>query len=147
MPAPEAREVVRLPRSRPHPPVYVRFGDWHPSERSRNYRTGDIEAGVSVVDTRWDRKNRQWDLQVDDSDGLADTLGGHFNERCRKLEEDRRVDPIWLVTGELVGVGGDGEPLLRSVRKVRRLCQRHVRIGALGLDGRRCGVIRTEEDC
>ncbi|MCS4088618.1 hypothetical protein [Rhizobium sp. BK176] len=34
----------------PERPVYLRIGDWHPSEVSRNYATGDTEAGVSVYD-------------------------------------------------------------------------------------------------
>ncbi|MDW9481848.1 hypothetical protein GOB57_24680 [Sinorhizobium meliloti] len=34
----------------PERPVYLRIGDWHPSKVSRNYSTGETEAGVSVYE-------------------------------------------------------------------------------------------------
>lgn len=82
---------------------YLRIGAWHPSEQSRNYATGDIEAGVSVYDL--------------DGQGRPIAPDGEWAEddlRDRLASDE----PKWLVEGDLVGEGHDGEPLLQNIRIV-----------------------------
>ena len=85
-------------------PVYLRIGDWHPSERSRNYGEGSTEAGVSVYDLATERSivvpaDGEWA-----SADLAHRL---------KLGLPRH-----LVQGDWIGCGGDGEPLLQKIVRV-----------------------------
>lgn len=84
--------------------IYLRIGRWDDSERSRNFATGEFEAGVSVYDldpagAPIDPGEGEWS-----ADDLRDRLAGD--------------DPKFLVTGDVVGEGGDGEPLLRNVRVI-----------------------------
>lgn len=78
--------------------VYLRFGRW--SARSYNHATGEKEAGVSVyparlvdgvIELNWD------ECQPADSRALRG--------RC-----------AFGVTGSFVGIGSDGEPLIRGVK-------------------------------
>jgi hypothetical protein len=91
-------------------PIYLRIGDWHSAETSRNYSTGDTEAGISVYD-------------IAPSGGI---ILPPENEWSRKdlLTRLRSGAPRHLVQGAWVGSGGDGEPLLRGI----------VRIGSWPLD-------------
>ncbi len=89
----------------PKQPVYLRIGDWHSSERSRNYARGETEAGVSVYDIGQDGNP-----VVGDGEWTAQDLADRLSSEA----------PKYLVQGEYVGVGGDGEPLLRNVRIVGR---------------------------
>ncbi len=88
----------------PERPVYLRIGDWHASERSRNYSIGDTEAGVSVYDLAPDGSivvpsEGEWSAQ-----DLADRL---------QLDQPRH-----LVQGDWVGCGGEGEPLLQNLVRI-----------------------------
>jgi hypothetical protein len=83
-------------------PVYLRVGDWHPSETSRNYAEGGTEAGVSVY--------RLHDGHPVTPEGDEESADIHA-----RLAGD---DPKHLVTGREVGTGAQGEPLLRDVRHV-----------------------------
>jgi hypothetical protein len=92
---------------------HVRFGDWHPSETSHNYATGGPEIGVSVFGAV--RKDGRWDLLLeryaeDDEDH------GDLYDTFVALTENIGRD-IFLVSGEFVGWGYDGDPLLRSLQK------------------------------
>lgn len=97
--------------------VYVRIGTWHPSETSRNYATGNIEAGVSVFDAV--KTNGKYRILLDhkhDPDGrLADTLSGLVAEIKRKASYALSGDPIYLVRGTHVGIGYDGDTLFKDL--------------------------------
>lgn len=87
----------------PERPVYLRIGDWHPSEVSRNYSTGDTEAGVSVYELA--------------RDGSIVVPEGEWS--AVDLSERLKLDlPRHLVQGEWVGCGGEGEPLLQRLVQV-----------------------------
>jgi hypothetical protein len=81
---------------KPGMPVYIRFGRW--SLRSHNAATREAEAGVSVY-LAW-IKDRVVYL---DPSVLCPSLRG----------QGRLVFPV---TGKLVGIGSDGEPVLRQVK-------------------------------
>jgi hypothetical protein len=97
--------------------LFVRFGTWHPSERSRNYARGGSEDGVSVYDVMWRPKDGRWDVRMpsesDNPWGPEDT----FWTLIKKAEAGE--DPIFVVRGDVVGVGHDGEPLIQHIAVVK----------------------------
>lgn len=132
------------PRARAH---FVRFGLWPADERSRNFVTGKREDGVSVYYA--EPHFSGWQAVVPEMnfyDGCP-YCGGVDAERCeacggtgkmdeldwqastepmdsynsRSRDHRRGLTPAFLVTGRLVGVGHDGEPLLCEVRELRQL--------------------------
>lgn len=102
--------------------VFLRFGTWHASESSRNYATGAIEAGVSVYEA-----TAKGEIFTISTTNLTHQGEDDLRYRLRKRPED---EPIFLVTGDEVGTGGDGEPLLRRVKIVRQLDPAHVRVSS-----------------
>jgi 8-oxo-dGTP pyrophosphatase MutT (NUDIX family) len=124
-----------------HPQVYLRFGAWPKDERSHNNVTGFKEEGVSVYDLdhhgdpkdpdehmgRWHEHDEscgpECDLDSYNEDYGNDTgeeMRGrvHRAERNRYNGTDRPSETGHLVTGDEVGVGHDGEPLLNNVKRV-----------------------------
>ena len=90
--------LLTRPRD-PARPTYLRIGDWDPAHPySHNYARGDIEAGVSVYDL--DPAGRP--VIPAESEWAGLDLRG-------RLASDA---PKYLVQGDLVGEGHDGEPLL-----------------------------------
>ena len=86
---------IVFPRSVPER-IYLRFGRW--SARSYNFSEQRQEIGVSVYHARL-------------CDGVA-YLHHYINADDRESLKGRCV---WAVTGTEVGIGSDGEPLLRNV--------------------------------
>jgi hypothetical protein len=85
----------------PERPIYLRIGDWHASEVSRNYSTGDMEAGVSVYELAPDGSI----IVPSEGEWSEADLFGRL-----KLDLARH-----LVQGDWVGCGGEGEPVLRNL--------------------------------
>jgi hypothetical protein len=88
----------------PERPVYLRIGDWHPSETSRNYATGDTEAGVSV-----------YDIWIDGSIIVPPEGERSETDLARRLALG---EPRHLVQGDWVGCGGEGEPVLKNIVRI-----------------------------
>jgi hypothetical protein len=89
---------VNWPKRRPEP-VFVRFGVWDTrANASLNWHTLSGEAGLSVY-----RGVLSDDLivSVDGREDVSPLVAGRF---------------AFAVTGRVVGVGSDGEPLLKGVR-------------------------------
>lgn len=87
---------------------YLRFGDVPEGERSFNHAEGTREDGVSVYDLHHGRP-------------AIDYISEHGNDLHDELEERLRGHrreglPAHVVTGDHVGFGHDGEPLLNNVR-------------------------------
>jgi 8-oxo-dGTP diphosphatase len=126
--------------------VYLRFGDWPHDERSFSPAGGYKEEGVSVydlddrgepsIDHGLDRRS-PWrhehdehcepdcDLErYDDEDAPDNDPRDEMQGRVRRAErnryygEDKPGDTGHLVKGDVSGVGYDGEPLLKNVRRV-----------------------------
>lgn len=117
--------------------LFLRFGTWHPSERSRNYARGGTEDGVSVYDVVWRAKEGRWDVRMppesDNPWGPEDT----FWTLIKKAEAGE--DPIYVVRGDVVGVGHDGEPLIRHIGVVEKVAAQDLMSSDLrwrGLDRR-----------
>lgn len=125
-----------------HPQVYLRFGKWPEDERSRNNVMGWKEDGVSVYDldhqgepkdpdagmSRWHDHDESCgpdcDLDSYNEEFASNDTGDEMRGRVRRAERNRArgsenpSDTGHLVTGHEVGVGHDGEPLLRNVKRV-----------------------------
>lgn len=123
-----------------HSGVYLRFGHWPADERSFSSAGGYYEDGVSAydldrhgdpaIDHGLDRTHvhdpeycdpEDCPLGIDDPDNDPKQ---EMQERRTRAERDRRYGSDspknvgHLVRGDLSGVGYDGEPLLRNVRRV-----------------------------
>jgi hypothetical protein len=79
---------------------YVRLGDLPSGGRSRNRATGGYEAGVSVFAAEITQSGR-WRPILD----TPQQVGSYLS----LLADDR---PAYRVYGEVVGTGGDGEPVM-----------------------------------
>jgi hypothetical protein len=119
--------------------VYLRFGDWPHDERSFSPAGGYHEEGVSVYDLDdrgepsidhgldrghvhdpgWCDENCRDHLENPDNDPREEMQGRvRRAERNRYYGEDKPGDTGHLVKGDVSGVGYDGEPLLKNVRRV-----------------------------
>lgn len=85
-------------------PLYIRYGNLPKDGRSTNYVTGRKEQGVSVYPAKYDLETGA--IVFDDAAGV-------YNPGTLVFLMDRTPR---LVTGQYVGTGSDGEPLLRRVR-------------------------------
>lgn len=90
--------------------LYIRFGNLPKNERSKNYRTGEYEAGVSCFRSTVNLLTGAYELTGDGDAhaAIAASLGeyGHV---------------ALLITGQRVGTGGDGEPVVRNVNTLAHL--------------------------
>lgn len=93
---------------------YIRFGKIPDNEQSNIYRHGELvgkEIGVSVYDCCYNRgKYCIIYPNPSNEDTICDFSGFMFYTPR---------SPIYLVTGEEVGIGSDGEPLLKNVKIIK----------------------------
>lgn len=92
---------------------YIRFGTLPKSGHSRNHITGEAEAGVSVYPASKVGANEY----IVDMRGI-DAGSGLF------ILQNRQP---YIVTGDVVGKGSDGEPLLINV-KARKLSKYSIKV-------------------
>jgi hypothetical protein len=88
---------VRATKYKPGIPLFIRYGLWQ--GRSTNWSTGKTEPGISVY--------------------RAKLLGNTVyldDDTCQSLEGQGRL--AFVVTGEITGIGSDGEPTLKGVKCV-----------------------------
>lgn len=83
---------------------YIRFGDIPEGGRSRNKATGELEAGVSVFVGEF-AKTGEFRAMPSTNQQLASLLCVQADDR-----------PVYRVWGKVVGVGGDGEPVIKVTR-------------------------------
>lgn len=88
--------------------IYIRWGKLPKGGKSKNHTTGELEAGVSVYSARYNPITTGYDY---DDDALADAA-------IRYLMLGY---PVYLVTGEQIGHGSDGEPVLANVTIIGQL--------------------------
>jgi len=103
--------------------VYVRFGEWRPNETSFNYASGGVEVGVSVFEaiSQGDRFRVLLDDEHDPDGRQLDTFFGWAERISSQSRRMVKQTPIFIVSGDYVGVGYDGEPLLKKLKIVRDL--------------------------
>jgi hypothetical protein len=99
-------EGLEITRPRNPQKVYIRFGKFSKGHRSMNHATGQMEKGLSVYNAR---------LEADDTVSLiADDWSLSLTAKdCGKRLQGRLA---FVVTGEKIAQGSDGEPVLRRVR-------------------------------
>lgn len=88
--------------------LYIRFGNMPKGGRSKNYVTGQMENGLSVYAATYDLETGA--IILDGSIANPGTLFFMVGDR-----------PVYLVTGEEIGEGSDGEPLLENAKKLATL--------------------------
>lgn len=93
---------------------YLRFGEIPKDEQSsihyRSYYCGK-EKGVSVYHCTFINHKPHIILPMPCSEGAVDTLTGFLFYSSKK--------PIYLVTGDEIGTGHDGEPLIQNIKIIK----------------------------
>lgn len=99
----EAREAIQQMHGAPYSNAYLRFNDLPEGGKSKNYATGEIEAGISCYALRWDLADQCYKRTGGGLDGamIAYAIQGA---------------PMYLVSGDQCGVGSDGEPVIDNVK-------------------------------
>jgi 8-oxo-dGTP pyrophosphatase MutT (NUDIX family) len=93
---------------------YLRFGDWPEDERSHSPAGGYKEEGVSVYDT-----HRGHPVVPGDEIGYGEYGNDTHDELQGRINQYHRGNvPAHVVKGDMVGIGYDGEPLLRNIQRV-----------------------------
>lgn len=99
--------------------IYIRFGEIPMDERSTEHRgSGDgVEPtkkldGVSVYDCFNSNGNPQIVIPTPINEHTLDTLWGLLNYSDR---------PVYLVSGDKVGAGSDGEPLIKNIKIIEKI--------------------------
>lgn len=110
--ASEDAEAEKIIKSLPRPAhrvddIYIRFGALPKGGKSRNWASGEYERGVSVYRARYNVNT-----------GTYQPFGALPGAEIAHL---LRGSKILLVTGDKVGTGSDGEPLLSNVRIIAEL--------------------------
>lgn len=89
--------------------IYIRFGDLPIGGRSTNYLTGEKEIGISVYEG------------IEREDGEYSIVFPNLTESCCVSLSGCLQRKAYLVEGEVVGRGSDGEPLLTKCRIIREI--------------------------
>lgn len=87
--------------------LYIRFGMLPKDGKSRNWASGEKENGISAYNARYH--------PIDGTYSRYGSLPG------AAISHLMRGSTIWLLTGDEVGTGSDGEPLLGNVKKIATL--------------------------
>lgn len=107
---------------------FLRFGEWHKEEKSVNFiRTrldicedftyfleyGDIDKALSLKGLKFEDgisvfKMHENGLPVIDNINLASSLALRVGK------------PVWELEGDIVGIGIDGEPLIKNIRIIKK---------------------------
>ena len=104
----EAREKIKGFKDAPYQNVFIRFGHLPKNGKSKNYATGESEAGVSCYSAEWDIISGCYHRGSEGLEGAALTY-------LIKGAE------IYLITGRKIGKGSDGEPLIEDAEIVAKL--------------------------
>ena len=102
---------------------FIRFGDWPKDERSNIWYQpeGSKEDGVSVYEAGIYNGSDSY------FKGKLEILGPHHSAQFVGTLDSFIKEfasggiSAYLVSGNVVGVGSDGEPLLRNVKKIKKL--------------------------
>lgn len=94
--------------------MFIRIGDIPLNGKSKIRFRGQEVVGEEIGVSVWDAANiyNKWHIVVPnpcDEDTIDDIHGGLLQAICYG-------NPIYLVTGSIIGIGSDGEPLLKKVK-------------------------------
>lgn len=89
--------------------TFVRFGDIPALGKSKNYLTEVNEIGISVYDA------------VELEDGSVRIIFPNLTYSACVSLSGVIERPMYEVSGDIVGTGSDGEPLLKNIRIIRQL--------------------------
>lgn len=89
---------------------YIRFGEIPPLGYSKNWLINKLEEGVSVYEAM--ERNGIYSVI------LPSLLGGACVSLSGVLDR-----PMYEVSGDLIGIGSDGEPLLSNCEIVKEIHQ------------------------
>lgn len=98
---------------------YIRIGEIPPTEKSRIHRGDTIvgeELGVSV----WEAVELDGKFRILIPNPCNEAAMTDIYDSFLKSDWYRSV-PVYELEGDVVGVGSDGEPLLRNIKNVRKL--------------------------
>ena len=87
--------------------TFIRFGELPKSGKSRNWSTGKNERGVSCYRSTYNILT-----------GAYNTYGALPGAEISYLMRNAN---IYLITGDVVGVGSDGEPVINNAKIVAQL--------------------------
>lgn len=91
-----------------HEIVYLRCGDLPANGLSKNYRTNEFEKGISVYEGII-RNDKALLLLPSATENACAGMSGSISR------------PVYLVKGDVVGQGSDGEPVLVNVEIIRQV--------------------------
>ena len=102
---------------------YIRIGEIPENGKSGIYDRAQgaytkSEEGVSVYDAAFIRG--KWHIVMPNpcTETTVDTIHGKLLHQCNKIFDHAEV---YLVDGELIGFGSDGEPLLKNANIIEKL--------------------------
>lgn len=106
--------------------LYIRIGEIPKNEKSKIYRGDSVigeEIGVSVYDAV--QIDNIWRIAMPPSfkEGQGDTYETLIQEvtQCRyEIEHPREV---YLVSGKKIGIGSDGEPLIKNIKIIKNISE------------------------
>jgi len=101
-----AEKINKNMQNKPDRPVFLRFNKLPKSGRSLNHATGVHENGVSVFGAEYDHLR----------DGYVYSQQG--SEPGAIFAYVFKGERPYIVTGDVSGIGSDGEPVLRNVKKL-----------------------------
>lgn len=108
--------IAWLEKQNKHQQLYIRFGDIPPNEKSKIYRGEEeigTENGVSVYPAFEDADGN---IVVGLNLPISKTS---LHTQQYLIEYDNR--PCYLVSGDYLGKGTDGEPLIKNVRIIKEI--------------------------
>jgi len=111
-----ARDALlgHLPEYKKGEETYLRYGKWPENERSQNFAMGHAEDGVSVYPLDYHGGlPLDWSDEGEHAGRVATHMGRHDSRG--DVFSDESNYPRFLVQGDRVGSGHDGEPLLQVV--------------------------------
>jgi hypothetical protein len=116
-PKPEINDDLD-PSELPEDDLYIRFGSLPPNERSTDHATNTLEDGVSVYAAA--REPAPDDADYSDFHENPTVMYEPYGNKIQQVLFLMFRD-TYLVTGDEVGRGTDGEPLLRNVEVIGEL--------------------------
>lgn len=105
-------EVYKSSGISPGEEIYIRYGRIPEGEKSKNYATGEFEKGVSAYIGEYSPESNSF--KIGSGSGL-DGASQLFEYSGKQA---------YLITGSKIGVGSDGEPILKNAKQIGKLVRK-----------------------